>query len=49
MPLEVHSLVQDADNQDVALRAERKEDYVMSAMESIQVGHNFFILFGRYT
>ena len=35
MPLEVHSLVQDADNQDVALRAERVEDYVMPAVEAI--------------
>ncbi len=35
MPLEIHPLVQDADNQDVALRAERVEDYVMSTMESI--------------
>ena len=49
MPLEVHSLVQNADNQYVALRAERVEDYVISAMESIQVGHNLFILFGCYT
>lgn len=48
MPLEIHSLVQNADNQYVALRAERIEDYVMSAMESVQVRHNFFILFGRY-
>ncbi len=45
MPFEIHSLVQDADNQDVALRTDRVEDYVMSAMESVQVGHNFFIPF----
>ena len=48
MPLEIHPLVQNADNQDVALRAERIEDYVMPAMESVQIRHNFFILFGRY-
>ncbi len=35
MPFEIHSFVQDAYNQDVALRAERVEDYVMSTMESI--------------
>ena len=45
MPFEIHSLVQDADNQDVALRAKCIEDYVMSAMESVQVGHNLLILF----
>lgn len=45
MPFEIHSLVQDADNQDAALRAKCIEDYVMSAMESVQVGHNFFIPF----
>jgi len=45
MPFEIHSLVQDADNQDVALRTDRVEDYVMSAMESVQVGHNLLILF----
>ena len=39
MPLEIHSLVQNADNQDVALRAERIEDYVMPAMEPIQIWH----------
>ena len=35
MPFEIHSLVQDADNQYVALRAESIEDYVMPAMESV--------------
>ena len=45
MPFEIHSLVQDADNQDAALRAKCIEDYVMSAMESVQVGHNLLILF----
>ena len=35
MPFEIHSFVQDADNQDVTLLAERVEDYVMSTMESI--------------
>ena len=45
MLFEIHPLVQDADNQDVALRAERVEDYVMSAMESVQVGLNLLILF----
>ena len=45
MPLEIHSLVQDADNQDVALRAKYIEDYVMSAMKSVHIGHNLFILF----
>ena len=45
MHFEVQSLVQDADNQDVALRTDRVEDYVMSTMESIQVRHDFIIPF----
>ena len=45
MPFEIHSLVQDADNQDAALRAKCIEDYVMSAMEPIQIRHNLLILF----
>ena len=35
MPFKVHSLVQDADDQDVALWAEHIEDYVMPAVEAI--------------
>lgn len=35
MPFEIHPLVQDADNQDVALWTERVEDYVMSTKETI--------------
>ena len=46
MPFEIHSLVQDADNQDVALRTDRVEDYVMPTVESIQVRHDFIILRG---
>ncbi len=45
MPFDVHSFVQDADNQDVALRMDRMEDYEMPTMESIQIRHNFIILF----
>lgn len=45
MPPKIHSFVQDADNQDVALRTDCVEDYVMPTMETIQVWYDFIILF----
>ena len=45
MHFEVQPLVQDSDNQDVALWADRVEDYVMPTMEAIQVWYDFIILF----
>ena len=45
VPFEIHSFVQDADNQDVALRTDRVEDYVMPTMETIQAWYDFIILF----
>ena len=45
MPPKIHSLVQDADNQDIALRSEHIKDYVMPILETIQVWYDFIILF----
>ncbi|GEM_PF-3357433 len=45
MHFEVQPLVQDADNQDIALRSEHIKDYVMPILETIQVWYDFIILF----
>jgi len=45
MHFEVQPFVQDADNQDIALRSGHIKDYVMPTMETIQVWYDFIILF----